>query len=295
MSGHARSGGGRDPRAGNGHGNGRASGGQSRRERPAGDRATGGRRVDGGDAGGRSRQRARRQSRGAGTAARDGTPTLALRNVVKRYRTGGKTLTALKGVDFDVHAGEFVTIMGPSGSGKTTMLNVLGLLDHPTEGAVYFDGHDVTGFDDERRTRQRRRTIGFVFQDFYLLESLTAKENVEVPAMFSGAGDRSDRAERLLELVGLGDRVDHYPNELSGGQQQRVAIARSLINEPRIVLADEPTGNLDEETSHQILDLLGRICSTGAAVVAVTHDPLVSEYAAREVNVTNGHLTRGER
>jgi len=221
-------------------------------------------------------------------------PILELRNVVKRYRTGEKVLTALKGVDFQVSPGEFVTIMGPSGSGKTTMLNVLGLLDKPSEGKVYFHGHDVTGFNDEQRTGQRRQTIGFVFQDFYLLESLTAQENVEVPGMFAKDGGGSDRARRLLELVGLGDRVDHYPNELSGGQQQRVAIARSLINDPQVVLADEPTGNLDEETSHQILDLLGRICNTGAAVVAVTHDPLVSQYAGREVNVNDGHVTRGK-
>lgn len=225
----------------------------------------------------------------------DGQPILQLRNVVKRYRTGDKVLTALKGVNFGVRPGEFVTIMGPSGSGKTTMLNVLGLLDRPSEGEVLFNGHDVTDFDDEQRTGQRRQTIGFVFQDFYLLESLTAQENVEVPGMFASAGGDGGRAAKLLELVGLGDRLDHYPNELSGGQQQRVAIARSLINEPQIVLADEPTGNLDEDTSHQILDLLSRICNTGAAVIAVTHDPLVSQYAEREVRVNDGHVSRVPR
>jgi putative ABC transport system ATP-binding protein len=219
-------------------------------------------------------------------------PILELRDVVKRYRTGNKVLTALENVQFDIHPGEFVTIMGPSGSGKTTMLNILGLLDKPSEGKVYFHGHDVTDFDDQQRTGQRRQTIGFVFQDFYLLESLTAQENVEVPGMFAENGGDSDRAARLLNLVGLGDRLDHYPNELSGGQQQRVAIARSLINDPQVVLADEPTGNLDEDTSHQILDLLARICNTGAAVIAVTHDPLVSQYAHRQVNVNDGIVTR---
>ncbi len=228
----------------------------------------------------------------AGRGAARQQPILALREVVKRYRTGDKVLTALEGVDFDVNHGEFVTIMGPSGSGKTTMLNVLGLLDYPSEGKVYFDGTDVTDFTDEQRTRQRRQTIGFVFQDFYLLESLTALENVEIPSLFSSGGGSTDRAKKLLQAVGLGDRLHHHPNELSGGQQQRVAIARSLINDPQVVLADEPTGNLDGETSHQILNLLSRICGTGAAVVAVTHDPLVSDYADRQVNVTDGHLVK---
>lgn len=228
-----------------------------------------------------------------GTARERGESILALRGVTKRYRTGEKTLTALANVDFDVAPGEFVTIMGPSGSGKTTMLNILGLLDRPTEGKVYFSGHDVTDFTEEQRTRQRRQTIGFIFQDFHLLESLTAKENVEVPAMFAGRSPdvAGERARHLLSLVGLGDRTDHYPNELSGGQQQRVAIARSLINDPQVVLADEPTGNLDEETSIQILNLLTRVCDTGAGVVAVTHDPLVADYAERRVDVVDGNVT----
>jgi putative ABC transport system ATP-binding protein len=219
------------------------------------------------------------------------TPMLALQNVVKRYRTGGKTLVALEGVDFRVDPGEFVTVMGPSGSGKTTMLNVLGLLDRPTRGSVYFMGRDVTGFDDEQRTRQRRQTVGFVFQDFHLLESMTARENVEIPALFADREDSTARARRLLERVGLGDRTDHYPDELSGGQKQRVAIARALVNEPSVVLADEPTGNLDEDTSLRILDLMSQICATGAAVVSVTHDPLVADYAERRVDVIDGQIT----
>ncbi len=246
--------------------------GTDRRERSRGGRDAGGARVE-----------------PPGQAT---TPILALQNVVKQYQTGGKTLVALEGVNFRVRPGEFVSVMGPSGSGKTTMLNVLGLLDRPTAGSVYFMGRDVTDFGDEQRTHQRRQTVGFVFQDFHLLESLTARENVEIPALFAGREGASDRARALLDLVGLGDRTDHYPDELSGGQKQRVAIARALINEPTVVLADEPTGNLDRDTSLRILDLLSRICATGAAVVAVTHDPLVADYAERRVDVVDGNVVR---
>ncbi|QPV62312.1 ABC transporter ATP-binding protein [Halosimplex litoreum] len=212
------------------------------------------------------------------------------RNVVKRYRTGGETLEALEGIDFAVEPGEFVSIMGPSGSGKTTLLNLLGLLDDPSEGEVRLDGEDVTGLSDSERTRSRKRTIGFVFQDFYLVPTLTAKENVEVPALFDHDPSVEERSVDLLERMGLGDRLDHKPDELSGGQKQRVAIARSLVNEPRVLLADEPTGNLDRETGRTILDEFVAITERDVAVVAVTHDELVNEYVDETVELVDGHL-----
>jgi putative ABC transport system ATP-binding protein len=212
--------------------------------------------------------------------------------VVKRYETGAETLTALEGIDFAVEPGDFVSIMGPSGSGKSTLLNILGLLDVPTEGRVYLDGEDVTDLSDRRRTRERRRTIGFVFQQFFLLPTLTALENVTVPKMFDRDPDTDDRARDLLTRVGLGDRMDHRPSELSGGQKQRVAIARSLINEPRIVLADEPTGNLDRETARQILDEFAAVTERDVAVIAVTHDELVNEYVDRTVELVDGVMTK---
>jgi len=212
------------------------------------------------------------------------------RDVVKRYETGGETLTALKGIDFAVEAGEFVSIMGPSGSGKTTLLNLLGLLDDPSEGQILLDGEDVTGLSERERTRARKRTIGFVFQNFYLIPTLTARENVEIPALFDHDPTVTDRATDLLERVGLGDRLEHRPDELSGGQKQRVAISRSLINEPRVVLADEPTGNLDRETGRQILDEFVSVTEQDVAVIAVTHDELVNEYVDRKVELVDGYM-----
>ena len=211
------------------------------------------------------------------------------RGLVKRYRTGGEILEALKGIDFKLEPGEFVSIMGPSGSGKTTLLNILGLLATPTEGRVELNGQDVTNLGDRKRTRLRKQTIGFVFQHFYLLPTLTAVENVEVPRLFDRDPGRTARARDLLTRVGLGDRLDHRPDQLSGGQKQRVAIARSLINDPTIVLADEPTGSLDRDTGRQILDEFQRIADTeDVAIVAVTHDELVNEYVDRTVRLVDG-------
>ena len=213
--------------------------------------------------------------------------------LVKRYRTGGQTLYALAGIDFALESGEFVSIMGPSGSGKTTLLNILGLLDTPTEGTVLLEGQDVTGLGDRKRTSLRKRTIGFVFQHFYLLPTLTAVENVEGPLLLDSDPEVTKRARTLLERLGLGDRLDHKPDELSGGQKQRVAIARSLINSPKVVLADEPTGNLDSETGRQILDEFRRIADEDdVAIVAVTHDDLVNEYVDRTVHLVDGTIGR---
>jgi putative ABC transport system ATP-binding protein len=209
-----------------------------------------------------------------------------LEGVVKRYDSGDETLTVLEGVDFGVERGEFVTVMGPSGCGKTTMLNVLGLLDEPSEGVVRLDGDDVTGLNDRERTEARKDSVGFVFQYFYLIPSLTAEENVEAPTVFSGGS--GGLAAELLEKVGLGDRKDHKPSELSGGQKQRVAIARALVNSPDVILADEPTGNLDKETGDETLGLIRDLCDEGVGVVAVTHDERIKNYSDRDVRLDDG-------
>ncbi|WP_135828925.1 ABC transporter ATP-binding protein [Halorussus halobius] len=217
-------------------------------------------------------------------------------DVVREYETGGETVRALEGIDFAVDRGEFVSIVGPSGSGKSTLLNILGLLDTPTSGTVLLDGEDVSGMAEADRTDRRSETIGFVFQSFFLVPTLTARENVEVPRLLAGQPDETTRrATELLERVGLGDRTDHYPDELSGGQKQRVAIARSLINQPDLLLADEPTGNLDRETGDVILDEFGAVCEEEeVAVVTVTHDDYVADYADRVVELIDGSVVTGE-
>ena len=213
---------------------------------------------------------------------------IELRDVRKRYDTGGEVVEALSGVSLSVEPGEFVSVIGPSGSGKSTLLNLLGLLDTPTSGEVFVEGRPANDLTDTERTRARKESIGFVFQDFYLIPTLTAVENVTVPTIFGDDPTAERRARELLTTVGLGDRLDHRPTELSGGQKQRVAIARSLINTPRIVLADEPTGNLDTDTGTTILDELSRITDDGVAVIAVTHDELVTEYADRVIELVDG-------
>ena len=220
-------------------------------------------------------------------------PAVELDGVTRIYR-GAETVRALDDVNLAVAPGEFLAVVGPSGSGKSTMLNLLGLLDAPTTGRVRLDGRDVTVLEDRELTDARRESIGFVFQDFHLLPTLTAVENVTLPTAFT-SGDDSDRAVDLLERVGLGDRLAHTPDELSGGQKQRVAIARSLINEPAVLLADEPTGNLDRDTGARILTEVQRICGRGVAVIAVTHDEQVTEYANRTVRLIDGQLAAGTR
>lgn len=221
-----------------------------------------------------------------------GTAPMRLVDVRKRYESGGgEPVTALDNVDFAVERGQVVAVIGPSGSGKSTMLNLLGLLDEPTSGRVELQGQPTAGLSAAERTDARRKSIGFVFQDFHLLPTLTALENVRLPTAFL-SGDATDRARNLLETVGLSDRTDHTPDELSGGQKQRVAIARALINEPAILLADEPTGNLDRDTGTSILDEVRRITDEGVGVVAVTHDDLVTEYADRTVRLVDGVLRR---
>ncbi|WP_435147250.1 ABC transporter ATP-binding protein [Halobaculum sp. P14] len=224
-----------------------------------------------------------------GGSAGDVDPVIAGDDVVKEYETGGETVRALRGIDFRVDPGEFVAIVGPSGSGKSTLLNILGLLDVPSDGVVTLHGTDVETFTDRERTRRRKEVIGFVFQSFYLIPTLTALENVEIPRLLDRTPKQTrETARDLLERVGLGERVSHYPDELSGGQKQRVAIARSLVNEPELLLADEPTGNLDRDTGDQILEEFERITDEGVAVVTVTHDDYVAEFADRVVNLIDG-------
>ncbi|WP_254537141.1 ABC transporter ATP-binding protein [Halomarina litorea] len=218
----------------------------------------------------------------------DAPPVVELRGVTKRYESGSETVVALDSVDFTLRRGEFVACVGPSGSGKSTMLNVLGLLDVPTSGEQYLKGRDVTALTDAEQTDARKDAIGFVFQDFHLIPTLTATENVELPTLFDPDYDAGEYTRDLLIRVGLGERLDHTPNQLSGGQKQRVAIARSLVNRPDVLLADEPTGNLDRETGRTILEEFRRVCETGVSVVAVTHDELVTEYADRTVELVDG-------
>ncbi len=217
-------------------------------------------------------------------------PVLELSDVVRTYDTGAGVVRALDDVDLQIERGETVAVIGPSGSGKSTMLNLLGLLDGPTGGTVRLDGRDVTEIDSPTATDLRREFVGFVFQDFYLIPTLTARENVEMPTLFAGPPEGGPRPAELLSRVGLGDRLEHYPDELSGGQKQRVAIARSLVNDPEVVLADEPTGNLDRDTGRRVLGEFERVREQGVSVVLVTHDPLVTEYADRTVELVDGEI-----
>jgi putative ABC transport system ATP-binding protein len=217
---------------------------------------------------------------------------IELVDVIKQYDNGAEPITALEEVTFQATHGEMVTIIGPSGSGKSTLLNMIGLLDTPTTGHVRLNGREVTNCTPDELTEERRSEIGFVFQDYHLLPMLTATENVELPTMWKTDIDRRDRAVDLLTRVGLGDRLTHKPTQLSGGQRQRVAIARALINEPDILLADEPTGNLDQDTGATILDELTRLKQAeDIAIVAVTHDKQLVEYADRVVELVDGRIT----
>jgi putative ABC transport system ATP-binding protein len=221
-------------------------------------------------------------------------PLLEAKALYKQYELGSHTVNALDGVDFVVQSGEFVAIMGPSGSGKSTLLHLIGGLDQPSGGEITLAGQKLSVLKDKQITLLRRRNVGFVFQFFNLLPTLSAEENVILPLMIDGkkGGDYQDRLERLLSLVGLLDRRHHKPEQLSGGEQQRVALARALITEPAIVLADEPTGNLDSKTGTAIMELLRRSCDElGQTVIVVTHDPKAASYADRIVFLRDGNLT----
>ena len=210
----------------------------------------------------------------------------------KSYRRDGVTVPVLRGVSFAVGAGEFVAIMGSSGSGKTTLLNLLGFLDTPDAGMYRFEGSDLSAAGEDKLAAVRNRKIGFVFQQFHLLERVSAMENVLLPLLYAEeeAADGEARAQRGLDAVGLGHRMSHRATELSGGEQQRVAIARALINDPALVLADEPTGNLDEQSGGEILDILGRLRDAGRTIILVTHDPAVARRAGRILRLEHGGL-----
>ena len=219
-------------------------------------------------------------------------PILKLINVKKIYRTDSIETYALRGVNLEVYEGDFIAIMGPSGSGKTTLLNILGLLDKPTSGKVFFLGRDVSLLGDAEASKFRAKYIGFVFQQFNLIPWLTALENVEI-ALAIGKYPRKLRKKRayeLLEMVGLGERVHHRPRELSGGEQQRAAIARALANNPHVILADEPTGNLDSKSGAQIISILKKLSKEGKTVIVVTHNPQIAEVADRILFLRDGML-----
>jgi putative ABC transport system ATP-binding protein len=228
-----------------------------------------------------------------------GEKILQLNDLKREFRMGSEVVRALKGVSFDVSAGEFVTIMGSSGSGKTTLLNILGCLDKPTSGNYRIDGVEISGLSRNELASLRNQKIGFVFQSYNLLARTSARENVELPLLYNSSVSsklRRERAIHALEAVKLGDRLDHLPNQLSGGQQQRVAIARALVNEPVMILADEATGNLDSRTSYEIMSLMQELNQQqGKTIVFVTHEPDIAAFSSRTVTLKDGKVVKDSK
>src|SRR3989338_4146242 len=225
-------------------------------------------------------------------------PIIELKNVAKHYQMGDITVKALDGISIHIRKGDFVAIMGPSGSGKSTAMNLVGSLDLATQGDIFLDNYDIEHLEESELAQIRGKKIGFIFQSFNLIPNLTAKENIMLPMLFQDATkeEREERAESLLELVDLSDRMDHYPNQLSGGQQQRVAIARALANDPEVILADEPTGNLDTVTGEKVMDFLEDLNKKGRTIIIVTHDPNLARKHARTIySLKDGKIESVER
>lgn len=215
---------------------------------------------------------------------------IVLENVTKRYQMGEETVSALVDISLQINDGEFAAIMGPSGSGKSTMMNILGCLDRPSSGSYLLDGYEVATLNDDELAKTRNKRIGFVFQNFNLLSRVSAWDNVALPLVYARVpeNERLERAAKLLDMVGLAARKNHLPNELSGGQRQRVAIARALVNNPSIIMADEPTGNLDSRSSVDIMNIFSSLHEQGRTVILVTHEPDIAEYAKRVITVRDG-------
>lgn len=221
---------------------------------------------------------------------------IRLRDIKKIYKMGGQELAALNGINLDIKRGEFAALMGPSGSGKSTLMNILGCLDRPTVGSYELEGKEVAHLSDDELAVMRNKHIGFVFQNFNLLSRISSLENVALPLVYAGVGasERRKRAQEVLEAVGLGDRAGHLPNELSGGQRQRVAIARALVNNPEIIMADEPTGNLDTKSTKEIMEIFQEMYGRGKTIILVTHEPEIAVCANRQLLVRDGVITRDE-
>lgn len=221
---------------------------------------------------------------------------IRLRDIKKIYKMGGQELAALNGINLDIKRGEFAALMGPSGSGKSTLMNILGCLDRPTVGSYELEGKEVAHLSDDELAVMRNKHIGFVFQNFNLLSRISSLENVALPLVYAGVGvsERRKRAQEVLEAVGLGDRAEHMPNELSGGQRQRVAIARALVNNPEIIMADEPTGNLDTKSTKEIMEIFQEMHGRGKTIILVTHEPEIAVCANRQLLVRDGIITRDE-
>ena len=221
---------------------------------------------------------------------------IQLKNIVRNYHVGSETVRALRGIDLVIRKNEFVALMGPSGSGKSTLMNILGCLDTPSSGQYFLNGKDVSKLDDNRLAEIRNKEIGFVFQTFNLLPRSTALENVILPQIYAGISkaQRSERATQVMNSVGLGDRTHHKPNELSGGQRQRVAIARALVNNPSIILADEPTGNLDSKTTIEIMNLIRDIHRAGNTIIVVTHEEDIARHTHRIIRLIDGQIASDE-